>query len=143
MSIIGGALFLLKFMNRNEHKKVHKSRKFLLVIIAIMFFCDTTFIILLLGGLIDMAHNSVGQFLEFSVACGVFVKLNVSLLLSLHSRLIFVTPDRAEQYLLSDIVVVWRAWTLASTRYARARYLLPICLGASTRTLSVLNKVAK
>lgn len=73
-----GSAFLLKSVNRNEHKKVHRSRKFLLVIIAIMFFCDTTFIILLLGGLIDMTHNSVDQFLKFGVACGVFVKLNVS-----------------------------------------------------------------
>ncbi|KAE9400729.1 hypothetical protein BT96DRAFT_938369 [Gymnopus androsaceus JB14] len=100
-----------------ERQKVNTSRKFLLTIIAIMFLCDTTFIFLLIAYIIEaLFTNKVEQSTQLGIALDVIVKLT---------------------YLLSDIVVVWRAWTLASSRYPRARYLLLVCLSASTVTATV------
>ncbi|KAF9060320.1 hypothetical protein BDP27DRAFT_1430211 [Rhodocollybia butyracea] len=40
-------------------------------------------------------------------------------------------------YLLCDFIIVWRAWTLAESRYPRAKYILLVCLAASALMLLV------
>ncbi|KAF9069855.1 hypothetical protein BDP27DRAFT_1420532 [Rhodocollybia butyracea] len=94
----------------HEKPTVNTSRKLLLAIIAVMLLCDTTFIFTFVGYLIAFFRDHNNEALALAITTSFAVRVN---------------------YLLSDVVVVWRAWTLAAVRYPRAKYILVLCLGAS------------
>ncbi|KAF9060321.1 hypothetical protein BDP27DRAFT_1430212 [Rhodocollybia butyracea] len=85
--------------------------------ISLMFLCDTLFMFFVVAEFVNIFRDpdspSVGALLTVAAVMARFM------------------------YLICDIIIVWRAWSLAESRYPRAKYILSVCLAASALMLLV------